>query len=344
VLGAGEPVSGTSGLSLVVRVSPARSRKSCRGLVLTVGSREGGVGAQAMTRVPGERNQGGPVGLVAGSGPPADHAVEPVEALVAFFKDFYQFRNLLFSFVANDLRFRYVGSSIGFFWTVIDPIVELAIYTFVFSVLLKVRFAPEGDTTNYALFLFCGMITWFNIQETLSRCTSVLSESAHLIKKMKFPSVILPSQVVLSGMVNQAIRILILLLGVLITGYGVSYHVLFVPLLMFAQILFTLGLGMIVATLSMFFKDISHVMKAGLMVWMFVTPIFYPPAAFPRKFYALLVMNPLAHLVGMYQELLLNLRIPHQGSIIIFGASALFLFFVGSFVFARYQDQFADLV
>ncbi len=297
-----------------------------------------------MTQVPVEQEREGRVGTITVSALADEKSVEPVEALVVFFKDFFQFRNLLYAFVANDLRFRYVGSSIGFFWTVIDPIVELAIYTFVFSVLLKVRFAPEGDTTNYALFLFCGMITWFNIQETLSRCTTVLNESAHLIKKMRFPSVILPSQVVLSGMVNQAIRILILVVGVLVTGYGVSYHVLFVPFLMFAQILFTLGLGMIVATLGMFFKDISHVMKAVLMVWMFMTPIFYPPAAFPRKFYALLVMNPLAHLVGMYQELLLNLRFPHQGSVIIFGASALFLFFVGSYVFARYQGQFADLV
>ena len=271
-------------------------------------------------------------------------AIEPLEAFVSVVRYFHRYRNLLYSFVVNDLRFKYVGSAIGFFWTVIDPILELAIYTFVFSVLLKVRFAPEGDTVNYALFLFCGMITWFNIQESLSRCTSIINENAHLIKKMNFPSAILPTHVIISGMFNQIVREFILIIGLLLSGYGLSYHAIFVPIIMLLQILFTLGLGMLTATLSVYFKDISHIVKAGLMIWMFMTPIFYPPASFPRQFYILLVLNPLAHLVGMYQELILNQRFPHQGSVIIFATSALFSFALGTFFFIRHQHEFADLV
>jgi len=270
--------------------------------------------------------------------------LEPLEALIEQISHFHRYRSLLVSFVINDLKFRYVGSSLGFFWTLIDPVLELIIYTFVFSVLLKVRFAPDGDTMNYALFLFCGMIVWFSLQDSLTRCTSVLADNAHLIKKMNFPAAVLPSHVIFSSTLNQLIRIGILLAGILVAGYGLSYHVLFLPILLVFQILFTLGLGMILATLSVYFKDITHMVKAAMMVWMFITPIFYPPAAFPRKFYVLLVLNPLAHLVGMHQELLLNQRFPHQGSVIIFGTSALFAFFVGSFVFTRFQKEFADLV
>lgn len=275
---------------------------------------------------------------------PSDAGLEPLEALLALVRYFHRYRNLLMAFVVNDLKFRYVGSSIGFFWTVIDPILELAIYTFVFSVLLKVRFAPDGDTIHYALFLFCGMITWFNLQETLTRSTSIIAEHAHLIKKLPFPCAILPSHLVLSGMVNQVIRTFILLVGMVLAGYGLSAHALLIPLVMVLQAIFTLGLSMLVATVAVYFKDIAHMVKAGLMIWMFVTPIFYPPSSYPKEFSVLLVLNPLAHLVGMYQELLLNQRLPHQGSIIIFVVASVFIGVIGSYFFARYQDRFADLV
>lgn len=274
----------------------------------------------------------------------AEDGVEPLEALLELVRYLKVYRRLLVSFVVNDLRFRYAGSSVGFFWTVIDPILELAIYTFVFSVLLKVRFAPEGDTLHYALFLFSGIVVWFNLQETFSRCTSILSEHAPLIRKLYFPAAILPSHVVLSGLVNQAIRTGILLISIALAGYGISFHVLLVPLLMGLQALFTVGIGMALATASVYFKDLAHMVKVGLMVWMFITPIFYPPTSYPREFQVLLVLNPLAHLVGMYQELLLNNRLPHQGSIIIFSVAALFSFILGGYLFSRHQDRFSDLV
>lgn len=263
---------------------------------------------------------------------------------IAIFRYYYRFRGLLFSFVINDLKSRYVGSFIGFFWTVLDPILELLIYTFVFSVILQVQFGEDGDTLHYALFLFCGMVSWFNVQESLSRATPVLEENAHLIKKMNFPALILPLHVVLSGTLNQVIRTAVLLCGLTITGYGLSYHVLFLPLVMLIQVLLLLGLAMILATLHVFFKDIGHLVKVGLMVWMFITPIFYPPAIFPEQFKVILVLNPMAHLIGIYQELLLNHRFPHEGSVIILATFTLFSFIIGNFFFARYQGQFSDLV
>lgn len=274
---------------------------------------------------------------------PVEH-LEPLEALILLGRHFHQYRNLLLAFVINDIRFRYVGSSIGLFWSVIDPVIELAIYTFVFSVLLNVQFVPGGGTLHYALYLFCGMIVWFNVQDTLTRCTTIIVEHAHLIKKVPFPSAILPSHVVLSGLVNQGIRTLILLCGILLAGFGLSWHVGLLPLVVGLQLLFTLGLAMMVATLAVYFKDIAHLVKAFLMIWMFVTPIFYPASSYPRAFYFLLVLNPLAHLVGIYQELLLNQRLPHQGSLILFIAAALFTFVVGTYLFSRHQDRFADLV
>ena len=263
---------------------------------------------------------------------------------ISIVRYYYRFRHLLISFVVNDLKSRYVGSFIGFFWTVLDPILELLIYTFVFSVILQVRFDEQGDTVQYALFLFCGMVAWFNVQESLSRATPVLEESAHLIKKMNFPALILPLHVVLSGTLNQVIRTAVLLSALEITGYGLSYHILLLPLVMGLQVMLLLGLAMILATIHVFFKDIGHIVKVGLMVWMFITPIFYPPSIFPERFKVVLVLNPMSHLIGIYQELLLNHRMPHEGSVIILATFTLFSFIIGNLFFARYQGQFAELV
>ena len=120
--------------------------------------------------------------------------------------------------------------------------------------------------------------------------------------------------------------------------------ILLVPFVIVAQAVFTLGLGMLVACSSVYFRGTIHWVNAGLMLWMFVTPIFYPAAVYPKRFILLLQLNPLAHLVGVYQELILNHRLPHAHSSLVAVVMALFSMLVGYSVFHRYKDKFSDLV
>ncbi len=258
--------------------------------------------------------------------------------------ELWRSRRLIWHFVLNDLRHRYTGSSIGFFWTVVTPLLELATYTFVFHGILGIRFHPAGGWSHYTLYLFCGMVTWFSVQDGLSRATVCITEHAHLIKKVNFPAITLPGYVVSSAVLNQIIRLGVLAGAAVALGHGLSWHFLLVPLVLTVQSAFVLGAGMLLATLGVYFRETIHWVKAGLLLWMFVTPIFYPAAAYPPKFELLKVLNPLAHLVGVYHELVLNHRLPHAHSMLVVVVMALFSLLVGYSVFHHHRDRFSDLV
>lgn len=275
--------------------------------------------------------------MTAGTSGPAPRS------LIAELRLLWDHRRLLLAFAANDLKHRYVGSSIGFFWTVVNPIVELVTYTFVFHVLMGVTFHPTGGTVHYSLFLFTGMVAWFAVAEGLTRATTSITDHAHMIKKVNFPAAVLPAYVVVSALFNQLVRTVILALGVIFLGDGLSPYFLMVPVFIAVQAVFVLGLAFFLATSNVFFKDTSHWVNAVLLGWMFVTPIFYPPAAYPQKFQLLLQLNPLAHIVGIYQELILNQRMPDMRQILLTLTFAVLTFVIGYSVFAHHRKRFADL-
>jgi lipopolysaccharide transport system permease protein len=255
-----------------------------------------------------------------------------------------RYLDLVRSFAIKDVRMRYVGSLMGFFWTVVHPVLELLTYTFVFTVILQVRFEEHYSMGSNALFLFCGMVPWLTLSESLTRCTNVVRENSHLMRKVAFPPSVLCSYIVLSETFNQGIRFLLLFIAALIVGQGLTFHVLIIVPVLFLQVIFTLGLSMFLATTQVFFKDTLHLLSPTLMIWLFITPIFYPAHLFPKMFAPLLMLNPLAHLIGIYRELILNHRLPHWGSVVIFGTCAVLVFVLGSFVFQRHSKRFADLV
>jgi ABC-type polysaccharide/polyol phosphate export permease len=258
--------------------------------------------------------------------------------------DLWRHRRLVLAFVVNDLKHRYTGSSIGFFWTVVTPLLELVTYTFVFHVVLGIHFHPAGGWDHYALFLFCGMVTWFSVQDGLSRATTSITDHGHLIQKVNFNPLTLPGYTVASAVLNQLIRMAVLAGAALVLGHGLSWHFLVVPFVLAIQTAFVLGAGMLLSALNVYFKDTIHWVKAFLLLWMFVTPIFYPAAAYPDNLKLLLLLNPLAHLVGVYHELILNHRLPHAHSILVVSVMAVFSMLVGYSVFHHHRDRFSDLV
>jgi ABC-type polysaccharide/polyol phosphate export permease len=256
----------------------------------------------------------------------------------------FAYIGLVRAFVIKDIRARYVGSLMGFFWTVIHPLVEITVYTLVFTVILKVKFEDHYSTWTNALFLFCGMVPWFTLSETLSRCTNAIRENSHLLKKVRFPASVLCTYILLSEKFNQTIRFSLLALAALLLSHGLSWHALLVIPMMFLGGMFALGLGLLLATTQVFFKDTQHLLGPILMIWLFITPIFYPARYIPEQAAPLLVLNPLAHLVGIHRELLLNQRLPHMGSLVIFGTCAVLVFVLGVLTFQRHAQRFPDLV
>ena len=253
-------------------------------------------------------------------------------------------RSLLWDFVQFDLKQRYTGGSLGFFWTVVTPLLELVTYTFVFHGLLGIQFEEQSGWTHYALYLFCGMVTWLSFSDGLSQAGVSLTNNGHLIKKIHFPTLLLPAHVVLSAAINQVIRTVILILAVLLFTQEVPWTVLLVPLVMLMQLILTLGVGLLLSVGTVYFRDMNHWVNASLLLLMFLTPVVYPAAIYPRQYSLLLQLNPLAHLVGVYRELLLNGTLPHPHSIIIVMVTSCVALLIGYSVFHHHQRKLADVV
>ncbi len=256
----------------------------------------------------------------------------------------WEHRSLIWALVVRDLRHRYTGSSLGFFWTVVTPLLELMTYTFVFNVLIGVKFMEGTGRAHYALFLFCGMVTWYAVSDGLARAATSINENGHLIKKVHFPAIVLPGHVVASAVLNQCIRIALLAAAALALGNGLSWTFLLVPFAVLVEAAFVMGVGLLLSVTNVYFKDTVHWVKAVLLLWMFVTPIFYPASQYPAQFKLLLLLNPLAHLVGVFHELVLNQRLPHPHSVIVITVMATLSLTIGYSVFRHHEDRFADLV
>ena len=258
-------------------------------------------------------------------------------------KYYIKYRHLLYAFVVSDLKERYAGSFIGVYWTLINPLIMIIIYTFVFSVVLKVEFHGNKTPLDFALYLICGMLPWFAMQESINRSAAVLEDNASLVKKVNFPASLLPTHIVLGNLLTMLIPLFLFIIFVAVRTQSMGLMVLFVPVILFCQLLLTLGLTWAVAGLGVIFPDTKAVIQNLLLLWMFITPIFYPSAVFPKEFGFLLTINPLAHLVDLYRETIMKNNLPIE-SLLSLGIASLVVFGVGYYMFVRMQPKFVDLI
>lgn len=255
-----------------------------------------------------------------------------------------QLRHAIKYLVLRDLKGRYAGSMMGFFWTVVNPIITLLVFTFLFSIVLKVRFGPEGGTANFALYLFCGLLPWLAFQEAVVRSTTVIIDNANLVKKVVFPPKILPVYLMISSFIIELIGLGILVAAAALTTRKLSFYIAFFPLLALLQLLLTLGISWVFACINVFFRDIAHIVGVLLTVWMYSTPIVYPAEIVPGNFKVLITINPMSHLVVAYRDIFLNGKPPEAMGVIILAAAAVALFAIGYKVFTAAAPTFPDLI
>lgn len=265
------------------------------------------------------------------------HALAPFRVLVAH-------RKVIQSFVRRDLQGRYVNSVMGLSWAIIQPVSLLVLYTFVFSVVLGVRLGTNGSTTSFAFYLFCGMLPWLAFAEGVTRSASVILDHGHLLKKVVFPSEILPAYVVASALVTEFIGLGIFLVASAAFFRAPGWTVLLLPVVIAFQVMFTLGLGWFLASLNVFLRDVGQFLGLGLTLWMLVTPIFYAPEMMPARFRFLLAWNPLHYLVQGYRDVLLDHRVPDLSHLGTLGVIAVAAFVAGNWFFRRSKNAFVDVI
>jgi lipopolysaccharide transport system permease protein len=254
-----------------------------------------------------------------------------------------RYRGLIQSLVARELKARYRGSVLGFFWSFVNPLLLLLIYSFVFTVILPGRM---GDLNPYALFLFCGILPWTWFSSSMLESANVLISGGNLIKKVLFPAEVLPIVTVLANMVHffLALPILIVFLIYFDAPLQVSELAWF-PVVVAVQLVLTLGLALTVSALTVHFRDIKDLLSNLMTFWFFATPIIYPTTIVGDLGKRLLDLNPFTHIAISYQEILFYPGpFGHWKWLVALGAGSLGVFLVGYFLFDRLRDSFAEEV
>src|SRR5215831_16180896 len=263
--------------------------------------------------------------------------------MFAHLRDLPKYRGLIQSLVVRDLKARYRGSVLGFFWSFVNPLLLLLIYSFVFTVVLPGTHPKEIEP--YALFMFCGILPWTWFSSSLLESANVLISGGNLIKKVLFPAEILPIVTVLANMVHFFFGLVIL------AGFLIYYQrplnpgeLALFPVTVAVQLVLTLGFALILSALTVHFRDIRDILSNLLTFWFFATPIIYPyflfddPANPGHEVWQarLLKLNPFTHLAITYQEILFFPGpVGHLKWLLVLGVIAVIWFLFGYFLFDR---------
>ncbi len=269
--------------------------------------------------------------------PPEQPSVPPITSLLAH-------RTLLKIMVARDFHGRYRGSLLGTLWPLIQPVGHLLIYTFVFCVVLKVRFGTDTSTSNFALYLMSGLLAWGAISESLARSTTCILEVPNLVKRVVFPLEVIPIVVAVAAAATQVGGMLILVLCAAVYQGALHQSLLFLPLIALSQILFTVGLSWIFASLGVYVRDMRHLIALALSVWMYMTPIVYPASALPENLKFLLWINPVAGFVTDYRHVILEGKLPDLMQYGFYTSVSLVVFFCGYYFFMKTKRSFSDVM
>jgi ABC-type polysaccharide/polyol phosphate export permease len=254
------------------------------------------------------------------------------------------YRPLVQSLVVRDLKARYRGSVLGVFWSFINPLMLLSIYSFVFSTVLAGTRGP--DTTPFPLFLFCGLLPWSWFTTALNESAVSLISAGNLIRKVLFPAEVLPLVSVIATMVHFFVGLLILAIFEITWQHHIHLtDLVWLPVVIAIQFVFTTGLGMLLAALTVHFRDVRDLVSNLLTFWFFATPIVYPSSLVPGRWQWVYKLNPFYHLAVSYQDILFSeAPFSHTKSVLLVGALSIALFVAGYWVFDRLRDSFAEAV
>ena len=259
-----------------------------------------------------------------------------------FLRNLVERRSLLFQLVRRDFEQRFVGSAMGWIWSLIHPFVLLLSWTFVFKYCLGMK-APPG-VPSYPLFVFSGMLPWLLFSETVSRCAPSLLDQANLITKTIFPAEIVPVSVFLSTLVSHLLAVLLMVTAMGVGYNQVSIFLILLPLYMVAIGFLAVGLGWIAASLHVYLRDTAQVISVIFTFWFWLTPIFIEEGKFPERARFLLTLNPLYYPVRAYRTALLYSAMPSFGDLAIAIAFGLTAFVAGGLFFRYMKRGFADVL
>jgi len=253
------------------------------------------------------------------------------------FLELYLYRQMIFSLVQRELRGRYKGSILGFLWTFLNPLLQLIVYTMVFSVIMK------NDIEKYYIFLFVALVPWMLISSAMVSGSTCILNSTDMVKKIYFPREVLPIANTLSNLVNMILCFCVVYAVLLFTGYGINIVAsLYMPIIMLVEFMLALGIALLTSALTVYMRDIAYILSIISMAWQFLTPIMYSVDMVPEKLLPIFNINPVTPIINAYRDILYYKTIPDISTLtnaFLFGMAILIL---GEIVFLKLQRGFCE--
>lgn len=249
--------------------------------------------------------------------------------------------NLTLTLALRDFRSKYAGSMMGAFWSVVNPLLLLAVFTFVFTIIFKVRFGDAPGLKYSALYIFAGILPWLAFQEPVGRGAFILIEHSNLVTKLNFPSRTLPASLALSAILGELAGLAILLVFSAF-NQAPTWTIILLPVILLLQLLITVGVALIVSAVNVFFRDLGQILPVLLMVWMYATPVFYSPEMVPEKYRFIILANPITHVVEAYRAVIIKGVLPSASGMLFLGVSSLIVLGLGIVIFKSGEARFAD--
>lgn len=252
------------------------------------------------------------------------------------FRKIYNYRELLKSNVKKEIRGRYKNSILGIMWSFLNPLLQLAVYSIIFGALLA-----GGDQT-YHIYICVALIPWTYFTTTITQASFTIIGNGDIIKKVYFPREILPISVVTSGAVNFVISTIIILAFVIFSGVGLSWYILLYPFVLLVQYVLLLGISFIVSSITVYFRDLEHIIGIILLAAFYGTPIVYKLEQLPANLQIIMQLNPMTHIINGYRSIFYYHQMPDMKILGILLAMSVGLTVIGYFIFKKLQKGFAE--
>ena len=252
-------------------------------------------------------------------------------------KEIYEYREMIISLVRKDLRGRYKGSVLGFFWTFLNPLLQLVVFTLVFSIIMKQEYE------QYYIFLFVALVPWMFFASSVQDGSTAILREKDMIKKIYFPREVMPIATVTSGFVNMLLSFLVIFIVLIISGKGLNpLALLCLPFVMIVEYILCLGIALIVAALTVYFRDLQYILGILTMAMQYMTPVMYGSEMVPDWALPIFKANPMTPITEMYRQILYYKCVPEMLSLLYVLAIGVVFIVIGFFCFNKLQKGFAE--
>ena len=253
------------------------------------------------------------------------------------FREIYDYRQMIYSLVRKELRGRYKGSALGFLWTFINPLLQLLVYTYVFSIVMP------NNIEKFYLYLFIGLIPWLFFSGSLTGGAACIINQKDMVKKIYFPREVMPIAYVASNFVNMLLCFIVIFGVVIVAGVGISpVACLYLPIIWAVEFIMCLGGAMLTSALTVYFRDLEYILGIVTMAWMYLTPVVYSIDMVPERLRPFMNLNPMTPVIVAYRDILYSRQIPEISTLANGFILGVIVLVVGYVVFQKLQRGFAE--